>query len=125
LKAPVLHPPRPKLKDMEDSTDGYINQAPYENPEQDLYVHDKSKVTTLANGEGESRYLVDVQEFMAMQKERDEARRTLALINAWQVAPRRDEQHLRKLLDDHGLSVADGEAMNSIIAQFGKSFSRL
>lgn len=90
---------------------------PFEDRDAGLYVHARSRknrtgvrLLTTDTGTGAS-YWVDVTDFMRIQRERDEARKTLGLINA---IGRKDPQ-VRKLLNDHGLTEGDASAMRSLI----------
>jgi tRNA C32,U32 (ribose-2'-O)-methylase TrmJ len=58
---------------------------------------------------------------MQMQRERDNLRKTLALINAWRVQPQRTEARLRQLLKSAGFEEADAQAMSEIVSAFGHS----
>jgi hypothetical protein len=94
---------------------------PIEDRDEGLYINQPHKsmagveVTTISVG-GEDRYLVSAEDFMAVQKERDEHKRTLALINAWAIRRDGDPAVVRRLLDQAGFTFDDGCAMASIIA---------
>jgi hypothetical protein len=91
---------------------------PFEDLDAGLYVHQQTPTTTITAPDGTQTVLVDVHAFMEVQRERDEMRRTAALINAWRLRPGRDEAALERLLASVGFSDADGRAMLSIVAQF-------
>jgi hypothetical protein len=89
-----------------------------------LYIHEKTDKwpcgTTVLRQTitGEERVWVAADDFMAVQKERDHYRRTLALINAtrlwaWLPTP------VLTLLHSAGFAHSDAKAMNEIIAQLG------
>jgi hypothetical protein len=88
---------------------------PVEQIEDGLYINPSTATTKISVG-GEDTYLVAAEDFMAVQKERDEYRRTLALINAWRIDRNRDEQRLTQLLEKAGFTFADAQAMVSLIA---------
>lgn len=82
-----------------------------------LYLHrNHTPHLDIAGPDGTTTY-VTAQTFMEMQKERDDYRRTLALINAatldrW-VEPAGSK--IRRLLDRAGFTVADARAMQDLI----------
>lgn len=87
---------------------------PFERPEEGLYLHDRDgllELTGLAGIEGD---FLPVQRFMEMQRERDEMRKTLALINA-ALQRRQPLPKVRLLVRNAGLTAADGEAMCSVV----------
>lgn len=55
---------------------------------------------------------------MAVQKEADDYRRALALINAWRVTPGRDLDRLAVLLAGVGFNDTLGQATRDLIAEF-------
>jgi hypothetical protein len=96
-------------------------RLPIEDLEAGLYLWPHTTpVTTITRGE-QTEYLVDAHAFMEMQRERDNYRRVLALINAWRISPERSERSLRHLLAGVGFSDADARAMAEIISVFGVS----
>lgn len=62
-------------------------------------------------------YYVSAEEFMAVQKQNDDYRRTLAFINAWRFSDR-DNGRLNRLLDEAGFTPDMGHAVNDIIGEF-------
>lgn len=59
---------------------------------------------------------VHTDDFMIMQRERDNLRRALALINAWRHSGRNDRAELDRQLSIAGFDRDDGIAMLSLIA---------
>jgi PHD/YefM family antitoxin component YafN of YafNO toxin-antitoxin module len=91
-------------------------RLPVENLEEGLYIwRDMVPVTVTTRGEDVS-YLVDASAFMEMQRERDNYRKALALINAWRITPEREESELTRLLDSVGFTHGDAQAMVSLVA---------
>lgn len=93
-----------------------------------LYLHRRTEQwpsgtrTMTVTVDGEPREWVDADDFMAVQKERDDHRRVIALINAWRWSPAfvdRDSRRLDALLAAAGESVQSGRAMLEILSQFG------
>lgn len=89
-----------------------------------LYIHEATdrwphgtKVLRLNVGGGDEQVWVAADDFMALQKERDDLRRTLALINAHRLTDWITPAVVA-LLERAGFTLADAEAMASIIAQF-------
>lgn len=80
-------------------------------------VHDPS-LPPSAPAQVTEAYYVDATEFMAVQKEVDDYRRALSLINAWRVTPGRELDRLAVLLAGVGFNDALGEATRDIIAEF-------
>jgi hypothetical protein len=66
---------------------------------------------------GEEQVWVEAEDFMAVQKERDDFRRTLAVINSARVVERLPKLVL-DLLDQAGFGEKEAEAMAQIITQF-------
>lgn len=67
---------------------------------------------------GEAQEWVHVDDFMDVQRERDDYRRAIALINAWRWSPdfvNRRFVMLDSQLAGVGMTMKDGRAMNSII----------
>lgn len=106
---------------------------PCEDPDNGLYLRPQTAVTVLtttrqdptqppsAPPETTQAYYVSAEEFMAVQKENDDYRRTLALINAWRVSAYlsvRNDTRLNRLLDEAGFSEGMGHAVNDMIAEF-------
>lgn len=90
-----------------------------------LYIHratedrpDGTRTMTVTTG-GEVTEWVHADDFMAVQKERDDYRRALALVNAWRWSPDFAERNPRLLdiqLAGAGFTVKDGRAMLSLVA---------
>lgn len=69
--------------------------------------------------DGVEQEWVHADDFMDVQKERDDSMRCLALINAWRWSPAFVQQQFATLdqqLANAGLTMRDGRAMLSIIA---------
>lgn len=81
----------------------------------DLYIHSTTPVLTVSRDGAPPEVYVTAAAFMEVQKERDEYRRVLALINAWRVGAARPEARLRQLLAGVGEGDAQGEATLDII----------
>lgn len=98
-----------------------VERMPFEDSDAGLYLHEPDRVGLLeqrAGIDGEPRYYLPVQQFMEMQRERDEFRKAAALLNAWRVRVAPDSAEPRSLLAAVGLDDADGRAMQSIVDQF-------
>lgn len=92
-----------------------------------LYLDDRTPVTTMttkwrdpsappsAAPQIVEEHYVSAQAFMAVQKERDEFQRVLALINGWRMSTGRDDERLRTLLASVGHNDGMGEAVLDII----------
>lgn len=82
-----------------------------------LYLHDHQvAITTITGPDGQQTLLVSADDFMAMQKERDDYRRAVGLINAWRIDPDRNESRLRALLASVGQDDGMARAMAGIVA---------
>jgi hypothetical protein len=100
-------------------------QAGSPRPTLGLYIHERSD--KMPGGTRVMRQVVDGEEctwvhaddFMEVQKERDEARRQLALINAWRWSDsfRSDARTLDVQLRAAGLGRDQGVAMLALIAE--------
>lgn len=94
--------------------------APYpcEDLDNGLYLRPKHTDVTVINPPGDITpiVLVAAEDFMAVQKERDDLRRTVGLINAWRLSPGRSEIELDRLLKDAGQDLASAKAMLGILA---------
>jgi hypothetical protein len=93
-----------------------------------LYIHERSEgnptgtrvLTTVVDGTTER--WVDAADFMAVQKERDDARRQLAFVNAWrwsEAMVRRDFGMLDAVLANAGLTRELGRATLGIMRELG------
>ncbi len=80
-----------------------------------LYIHPTTPVLTVSRDGAAPDVYVDAAAFMQVQKERDEYRRLLALINAWRVGGARSEIRLRQLLMQAGEGDVQAEATLDII----------
>jgi hypothetical protein len=102
---------------------------PCEDFDKGLYLRPQTAVTVLtttrrdpaappsAPPEVAEAFYVSAEEFMAVQKQNDDYRRTLAFINAWRFSGR-DNGRLNRLLDEAGFTAAMGHAVNDIIGEF-------
>jgi hypothetical protein len=89
-----------------------------------LYIHPESAVvvTVAARGSAsmpEVEHFVGAFDFMLLQKERDELKRTLALINLTRVGPVTDSDRLRRvyeLCDKAGFGPGEAHALNGVVA---------
>ncbi len=98
-------PVRAALDAVERRGDGY-------------YIDDGTGVhVTASRSGGWSRpaVYVDAEDFMRVQKERNDLKRTLYLINGWRVETARPEAALALLLKEVGLTELDGKVCNSIV----------
>lgn len=94
-----------------------LTLLPGEDYNQGLYLHTHhTPVTTITGPDGTATVLVSADAFMAMQKERDDYRRTLGLIAAWRVNPNRTLSQLGRILDSAGFDEGQGRAMLSVLA---------
>ena len=97
-----------------------IPTLPCENLAEDLYLNPdmRAKMTVIAPPGADPVHLVPAEDYMAIQKERDENRRVLALINAWRRTPYRSEDAFAALLarvgQDDGLADATRSIMMSV-----------
>lgn len=98
---------------------------PFEDLDNGLYVHPGTvEVVAItrygANQENRHKaettedYYVPVSDYMAVQKQRDDYRRTLGLVNALHM---RDDQTVTNLLREAGFSDADAVVMRALIAE--------
>jgi hypothetical protein len=94
-----------------------IERLPGEDLDAGLYIHPGHPDVATVTIDGETRYLVDAREFMAMQKERDDYRRTLALVNECRLRGYADRERLDQLLEKAGFSYGEAEAMSSLLAE--------
>lgn len=90
-------------------------RLPIENLEDGLYVHPGTRTMAVSRSGGVTRYWVDARDFMQVQKERDDYRRAIALVNAWRVAAGVDFPMLTSLCESVGLTVEDAHAINAVI----------
>lgn len=100
-----------------------------EDPDNGLYLRPQTSVTVLTTTVNDpslppsapprvtEAHYVDATEFMAVQKEADDYRRTLAFINAWRFSDQ-DRGRLNRLLDDAGFTPDMGHAVNDILGEF-------
>lgn len=94
-----------------------LTLAPGEDYNQGLYLHPRTtQITTITGPDGTQTLLVSADDFMAMQKERDEYRKVVGLINAWRIDPHRSETRLRTLLASVGQDDGAAHAMAGLIA---------
>lgn len=96
--------------------------ADSKDPTGDRYIHRPQPgfkgtrvilITTYCDDQITDQEWVHADDFMDVQQERDDYRRTLALINALPIAA---DGNLRAMLDGAGFSLGDAEAMRSLIA---------
>lgn len=92
-----------------------------------LYLRPQTTVTTMTTSHRdptrppsapsvvEEAVLVAAEDFMAVQKERDDLRRAVALISAWRVDPRRTTARLDNILAAVGQSREQGKAVLQIV----------
>jgi hypothetical protein len=97
------------------------DRLPIEDPDEGLYLHQAggrmpggARVLKLAQ-DGRERYYVRAEDYMAVQKERDDYRRSMALVNAWRVTQKRQFPMLENLCFSAGFTDADGHAINDVI----------
>lgn len=101
------------------------DRLPIENPDEGLYLHQAgsperkgmpggARVLKLAADGGE-RYYVRAEDYMAVQKERDDYRRNMALVNAWRVTQGWKSPMLEQLCFAAGFTDADGHAINDVV----------
>jgi hypothetical protein len=90
---------------FEDLDNGLVLNPPY-----------RDHLTVITPPGGEPVYLMPAEDFVAMQKEFHDYRRTVALINAWRLTPNRTDSRLAALLAERGFSDGDARAMMSLIA---------
>jgi hypothetical protein len=114
----------------EQRVEGARPQLPIEDLDAGLYIHPGTVTVAAFLTEGEEssidpeklytpRYYVDARDFMDMQKERDDLKRTLALVNATRVGPVDDDARLRRifaLCDKAGFGVDEARAIAGIEA---------
>ena len=82
-----------------------------------LYLHaHHTAITTITGPDGAQTLLVSADDFMAMQKEGDDYRRVVGLINAWRIDPHRSETRLKALLAQVGQDDGMAQAMAGLIA---------
>lgn len=102
-------------------------RLPCEDLDSGLYIHPGSArvtaITTLREADDrragwreEATYYVHAEDFMAMQRERDGYRRTLALVNEV-LTCRHDEGVAIKLIREAGFSADDARAMAGVIRE--------
>jgi hypothetical protein len=91
---------------------------PCEDHDAGLYIHQRSvDVVTISDSAGD-RYLVSAEDFMVIQRERDQLRKTLAFLNSVcrNATPGFDQRAAAlKLLDDAGFSADDARALDGIM----------
>ena len=93
-----------------------LNLLPGEDYNAGLYLHARTTaLTTITGPDGTPTVLVSAADFMAMQRERDEYRKIVDLINAWRINPRRTEARLTALLAKVGQDDSKAEAMAGLI----------
>lgn len=82
-----------------------------------LYLNDNVPQWKVTDADGAEHILVPAQTFMEMQRERDQYRRTLALINAWRTTEFwwQDPDRLNSLLEHAGMTYEDGKVMDSLV----------
>lgn len=85
------------------------------------YIHRGFGTRTMAIVvDGEAQEWVHADDFMDVQKERDDYRRAMALVNAWRWSPDFVNGRvvvLDRLLTGVGFTMDDARAMNAIIAE--------
>lgn len=97
-------------------------RLPFEDIDAGFYLHDREGLTcvTAEDGAYPDRYLIPVERFCEIQKERDELKQTLAFINA-AVTPQGTKSYsavvtrVTELVRIRGLTPEDGRVMQSII----------
>lgn len=110
--------------DTEGRREDAVERLPFEDFDAGLVLHtpDRRDLYEVRSGlDGEVSYFLPVKKFLAMQKERDEYRKALALINAV-VTPTNEteaspicDRRIITLLRHAGFSADDGRAMQSLI----------
>jgi hypothetical protein len=83
-----------------------------------LYINDGIGVhVTTGRSSGSTRpaVYVDAEDFMRVQKERDDLKRVLYLINGWCWGSGRAESTLVRLLAQAGLTELDGQTCRSLV----------
>jgi len=103
-------------------------RLPFEDSDAGLYLHEPDQKDLLAQRsglDGSTRYYLPVEQFMEMQRERDEYRKALSVANAvlLEYPQRRAEEVLKSVASvirtkATGLTEANAKAMASILAQF-------
>lgn len=97
---------------------------PFENLDEGLYVHPQGVnllcIRSRSEQEGEAEeWFIGVADYMDVQRERDNYRRALALINGWLVRQRPELSgqcaEVRTLLEKAGFDAAQGKAINGIV----------
>jgi hypothetical protein len=99
------------------------DKLPIEDPENGLYLHraaiempDGVNVLVLEDSlVGVPRYYVPAESFMDVQKDRDDFRRAMSLVNAWRVTQRESYPMLDHLCASVGLTDTEGRAVNDIV----------
>jgi hypothetical protein len=93
---------------------------PVEDLDEHLYIHPGTvTVAAFTVGSEETRYYVGAQDFMEMQRERDELRRTLSLINAIRATKGEFAEKWERacdLLQGAGFDGKQAQAMAGLIA---------
>lgn len=97
------------------------DRLPIEDLDEGLYLHRRTAtrpgvevVTIETSSVGAKEYYVRAEDYMAVQRERDNYRRTAALANAWRLGDR-DEEKLRHIFDMVGLGDVDARALRELI----------
>jgi len=115
--------------DSPTDTSRLPERLPVEDLDAGLYIHQHATPVTvlelpgpvdesrLRPGEPERRYLVSAEDFMAVQKERDDYRKVTALIGAWRLDPDRREETLIRLLESVGVTDGLASSVAEIVAQ--------
>jgi hypothetical protein len=115
--------PRPQ-----PGADGYIHNPNVPEGTEDLvnglYLHPDAPVMTITR-DGQTEVYVAASAFMEVQRDRDEYRRILALVNAWRLSSVRSEHALRQLLMRVGEGDAQAEATLDIIRWASEQQGRL
>lgn len=98
---------------------GVDDPYPFEDLEAGRYVHPRSvnlvSITSRQKQVGEAQeWFVGVNDFMEVQHQRDEQRKTLGFVNVY--ARRGDLDKVLSLLDRAGFDAKDAEAMEGLIA---------
>lgn len=93
-------------------------RLPVEDPDAGLYVHRprpgmKGTRVLVVDDESERAYWVAVEDFMVVQRERDEFRKTLGVINSMKRV--RELPAVARMLDQAGFTAEHGKTMRSVI----------
>lgn len=96
-----------------------IERLPIEDLDNGRYINDRDRLmTTIGPDNISARYYVDAELFMDVQKERDDYRRVLAVMNALRAQePGSLPDVAIALLSTAGFDMGDARAMVSLLAE--------